>query len=588
MTKTKNIFIGGLTITTITVLTMGIFKLFGQDKHKDDPYWEFDKTAHYRPKLNKGEFFRLTGFDFGWFVLEPISNFIKDRDGEITKGKSLSYGQKALYYWWYVDAQVTNGGFVQFYFNDYGHYVPTIIKSLEHIGDKKMADLIQRADNIYQKNKKLIDKAREKDLFDSDLYERLEELSELDSEYYKLNEKTMTRLEKYIRKNPNEFCLDEEGKEFDMKYSGECKTYHKNNQVKELFNLDKGVITGTFKSFYESGKPKEVIQYLIGEQTGEREEYFENGNKKYTVTKLTDKRQFEHYWYHENGNPKKLEHKLIDKDERIGTYKEWYENGQLAETGTYISNYERNGEWLEFHKDGKKKLEAEFKNGDFLIHNCWLESGEQTLKNGTGVYIYDYSGWEGHIDHNEQEYKNYKRHGKQYTYTNGVLSLYQEMEGGKENGITRKYYKNGKLKEEKVYKDGKEISKKEFPMFEKPFVVTEIVCEMENDWLTNRDLKTADKYPVSTNFKQIATNFKAPLSLFEGYPQDYDLSYTYFVTVDENGNVIKKEFSVADNGRIAQEVEEAIQSLKFVPATKDDKKVQSYTFVKFKFRLDEK
>ena len=125
-------------------------------------------------------------------------------------------------------------------------------------------------------------------------------------------------------------------------------------------------------------------------------------------------------------------------------------------------------------------------------------------------------------------------------------------------------------------------------MFEKPFVVTEIVCEMENDWLTNRDLKTADKYPVSTNFKQIATNFKAPLSLFEGYPQDYDLSYTYFVTVDENGNVIKKEFSVADNGRIAQEVEEAIQSLKFVPATKDDKKVQSYTFVKFKFRLDEK
>src|SRR5690606_39687538 len=101
---------------------------------------------------------------------------------------------------------------------DYGHYVPTIIKSLEHIGDKKMADLIQRADNIYQKNKKLIDKAREKDLFDSDLYERLEELSELDSKYYKLNEKTMTRLEKYIRKKPNEFCIDEEGKELDMKY----------------------------------------------------------------------------------------------------------------------------------------------------------------------------------------------------------------------------------------------------------------------------------------------------------------------------------------------------------------------------------
>lgn len=588
MTRTRKTLFGGLLITAITILTMNIFNLFGQNKQQDDPYSKFDKTAHYRPKLSKGDFFRLTGFDFGWFILEPISNFIKDRDGEITKGKSLSYGQKALYYWWYVDAQVTNGGFVQFYFNDYGHYVPTIIKSLEHIGDRKMADLIQRADNIYQKNKKLIDKAREKDLFDSDLYERLEELSKLDSEYYKLNEKTMTRLVKYIRKNPNEFCLDEEEKDFDMKYSGECKTFHKNNQVKELFNLDKGVITGTFKSFYESGKPKEVIQYLNGEQTGEREEYFENGNKKYTVTKLTNKRQFEHYWYHENGNPKKFEHKLIDKDERIGTYKEWYENGQLAETGTYISNYERNGEWLEFHKDGKKKLEAEFKNGDFLIHNCWLESGEQTLKNGTGVYIYDYNRWAENLEHNVQEYKNYKRHGKQYTYRNGVISLYQEMENGMENGITRSYYKNGKLKEEQLYKYGEEISKKEFSMFENPFVVTEIVCEMKNEWLTNRDLETADKYPVPTNSHPISKKFTAPLSLFDGYPQDYDLSYSYFVTVDENGNVIKKDFTIADNRRITQEVEEAIQNLKFVPATKDDKKVKSYTFVKFKFRLDEK
>ena len=70
----------------------------------------------------------------------------------------------------------------------------------------------------------------------------------------------------------------------------------------------------------------------------------------------------------------------------------------------------------------------------FLIHNCWLESGKQTLKDGTGVYIYDYSSWAGRVEHNEQEYKNYKRHGKQYTYTNGVISLYQEMEDGKENG----------------------------------------------------------------------------------------------------------------------------------------------------------
>ncbi|HEY3403391.1 MAG TPA: DUF4375 domain-containing protein [Ohtaekwangia sp.] len=567
---------------------MSIFNLFGQKKHQHDPYWEFDKSIHYKPKLNKGDFFRLTGFDFGWFVLEPLSNFIKDREGELTKGKSLSYGQKALYYWWYVDAQVTNGGFVQFYYNGYEQYVPTILKSLEHIGDREMTTLIQRADKIYQKNKKMIDKAREKDLFGSDLYERLEALSALDSEYYELNNKTMAVLEKYIRENPNEFCLDEEGKDFDMKYSGECKTYHKSNQVKEIFNLEKGVITGTFKSFYENGKPKEIIPYRNGEQTGEREEYYNNGNKKYTVTLLSDKNQLEHFWYHENGNPKKLEHKSTNNNERTGEYKEWYDNGQLAETGTYVSNYERSGEWLEFHRNSKKKLEAEFKNGDFLVHNCWLETGEQTLTNGTGVYIYDYSGWEGHLDHHEHEYKNYKRHGKQYTYTNGIISLYQEMENGEENGIIRHYYKNGKIKEEKVYKRGKEISKKEFPMFTNPVVVTEIAVEMENEWLINRELETADNYPAPTNAQQIAADFNAPVSLFDGYPQDYYLSYSYFVTVDEKGNVMKKEFSVADNGRIANQVEEAIEKIKFSPATKGSKEVSSYVFVKFNFRLDEK
>lgn len=68
---------------------MNIFNIFDQNKQQNDPYWEFDKTVHFRPKLNKGDFFRLTGSDFGWFVLEPISNFIKDREEELTKSKSL-------------------------------------------------------------------------------------------------------------------------------------------------------------------------------------------------------------------------------------------------------------------------------------------------------------------------------------------------------------------------------------------------------------------------------------------------------------------------------------------------------------------
>lgn len=567
---------------------MGIFNLFGQDKPKQDPYWDFDKQTHFRPELNIGDFFKLTAFDFGWFVLEPILKFVKDRDHEVEKGKSLSYGQKALYYWWYIDGQVTDGGFVQFYYNGYGYYVPTIIKSLEYIGDKKMTELIQRAENIYQKNKKLMDKAREKDLFGSDLYERLEEMSALDDEYYKLNDKTMSKIEKYIRKNPNEICLNEEGKEFDMKFSGECKTFYSENVIKEIFYLENGIISGEFKSFYESGKIKEQIQYSKGEQTGEIVEYYENGNKKYSIRKDPTLKQFEHYRYYENGMPKKLEHKLLDKEERIGEYKEWYDNGQLAETGIYVSAYKRDGKWLEFHKDGSKKLEAEFKNGDFLIQNCWNEKGEQTLKDGTGLYVYDYSAWEGHLDHNEQEYKNYKRHGQQKKFSNEVLSLYQEMENGLENGFTRTYYKNGKIKKEKIYKDGKKISTKSFPMFDNPKVVTVIKCEMQDEWLTNRDLEITDTYPIAINNDELSNSMIVNVSFFDGYSQDNDLNYNYFVTVDEKGNVSELNFLSASNEQITKEVESNILKLKFKPAMKNGKPIRSYVIVKYEFKLDEK
>lgn len=440
---------------------MNIFNLFGQDKPKNDLYWEFDQSKHFRPKLNKGEFYKLTGSDFCWFVLEPISEFIQDRNGELTKGNTLSYGQKALYYWWYVDAQVTNGGFTQFYYNNYGMYVPTIIKGLKHIGDNKMAELVNRSYELYLKENKKIKDARKGGLEAfSNLYKEIKDFDDLDDEYYKLNNQTMKNIENYFRHNPNEIFVDEDGKEFDLTLSGDLNTFYDNKNIKEIIPLSKGVIVGAFKSYYENGKAKEEIDYSNGEQTGERTEYFENGNKKYSIRRNIKLNQFEHSSYYENGNQRKLEHKCLDKDERIGEYKEWYDNGQLGETGTYISNYEREGLWLEFHKNGTNKLEAETKNGVFLIHNCWNEKGEQLLKNGTGIYINEYSIFEGEIDRNEYEYKDYIRHGKQYDYRNGILSLYQEMVEGIEHGLTRSYDDEGNLEEETIYENGIEKSRK--------------------------------------------------------------------------------------------------------------------------------
>lgn len=414
---------------------MNIFNLFGQNEKTNDPYWEFDEANHFRPKLETADYHRLTGFDFGWFVLEPISDFIKDDEGELLRGKCLSYGQKALYYWWYVDGQVNNGGFTQFYYNNYGKYVPTIIKGLKHIGDEKMADLVNRSYELYLKENNKIKDARQSGLQAfSNLYKELKDFDELDNEYYELNERTMKIIEKYIRKNSNEICLDEEAKEFNLNPSGEVIAYYPNNSVKTITPFINGNISGTFKSYFESGKLKAEIQYLDGERSGEKTEYFENGNKKFSISK--------------SENPKGDLHS------------HFYENGILKSTQIFISANDRDGKWIRYHSNGQMKSETEFIDTEFYVQNCWKEDGTQILKDGTGLYITENSYWEGFTQRNEQEYLNYKRHGKQYTYNNGKLSLFQEMAEGKEHGLTKTYDKEENLIEEILYENGKEISRK--------------------------------------------------------------------------------------------------------------------------------
>lgn len=410
---------------------MNIFNLFGQNKSKNDPYWDFDQSKHFLPKLSKGDYFKLQGFDFGWFVLEPMSEFIQDQKGELKKGDALSYGQKALYYWWYVDAQVTNGGFTQFYFNDYGKYVPTVIKGLKYIGDDKMAELVNRSYEIYLKENKKIKDARDGSWESfSNLYKEITDFDELDDEYYNLNDQTMKVIENYIRNNPNDFCLDENGEEFNFRFSGELKTYHTNKSVKEVIPLENGIISGIFKSYFDNGQLKDEIHYLNGEQTGIKTEYFENGNKKFSIT--------------------------ISQSPKGHLHSHYYENGNLKSTEFYITKDKRDGKWIRYYSNGQMQSETEFINNEFFVQNCWKEDGTQILKDGTGLYITENTYWEGFTQRNEQEYLEYKRHGKQHTYNNNKLSLYQEMKDGKEHGITKSYDDDGNLKSEVIYENGVE------------------------------------------------------------------------------------------------------------------------------------
>lgn len=570
---------------------MKILDFFGFGKQEqEDPYWEFDQQAHFRPKLSKGGFFQLSGFDFGWFVLEPLSRFVNKGDNEIEGAKALSYGQKALYYWWYLDAQVRNGGFVQFYYNSYGQYMPTIIKGLEHIGDKEMASLAKKAHKVYLKNKKLMDKAQESDLFGSDLYERLDKLSELDDHYYGINEQTMDLIEAYIRKHPNEICLDEEGKDFDLSFTGTCQTHYESGKLKEEFDLESGAIHGTFQSFHENGKSKETIEYIKGKQTGERKEYYENGNLKYEVSKGPVKNFLTHQRYYENGNPKNLETSIVDGYDKIGEYKKWHENGQLEQAGSYNAKHDRDGDWQEFYDDGRKKLEATYVGGKRKLINSWNESGEQTLREGNGTWTFygKPSRREKVPTFYSREFKNYEAHGVWKEHKGDILLRLAHFENGKAHGITQTYYENGNLEKRLIYEHGEVVSREEFAKFKDPKVVTNVVSVLcERCYVDKDDYVLPDNRPMPINDEELTSKFEAEASLFEAYGDDHVMSYGYYVFVDEKGDVSDVKFAVADNAWLDEEVKASMANLKFEPALKDGRAVKSIHYVRYKLRLTE-
>jgi hypothetical protein len=164
-------------------------------------YGIFDEGNHLKPNFAKSEFDSLSSWDFGWAILEPIN---LGADDEIGLSKRLSPGQKALYFFWYLDGEVTNGGFIQFYWNGKRKYLPAIIKGLELIGDRDMLNLVDKADKLYTKNKGKFDSGKTQEDF-SKLYDDLIEFDDLDGIFYDKHYKTMDLIEKYARQNPDEF-----------------------------------------------------------------------------------------------------------------------------------------------------------------------------------------------------------------------------------------------------------------------------------------------------------------------------------------------------------------------------------------------
>lgn len=128
-----------------------------------------------------------------------------DKEYEIVM--SWNKSRQAIYMIVQLEAEVNNGGYNQFYFNSSGQFAQALPDALKLVGATKFADLTERANNTFEKDKSKITEHQDGTIEGfSKSYEN-NPLHKFDDEFYKLNEtKNLQKIQvDYIRKNKKEF-----------------------------------------------------------------------------------------------------------------------------------------------------------------------------------------------------------------------------------------------------------------------------------------------------------------------------------------------------------------------------------------------
>lgn len=131
----------------------------------------------------------------------------KDYSQEYAKVLTFNKSQQAIFVIWELETEVNNGGFNQYYFNSSGQYAKLTPGALKLVGAKKFADLMSKANEIYQKIYVKIKKEQDGTLDGFSKSYNDNPLNKLDEEFYNLyNNENLGDLQiSYIRKNKDQF-----------------------------------------------------------------------------------------------------------------------------------------------------------------------------------------------------------------------------------------------------------------------------------------------------------------------------------------------------------------------------------------------
>jgi hypothetical protein len=141
-------------------------------------------------------------------VFDNLSdNVPKDYTKEYETVISWNKSRQAIFMIWWLEAEVNNGGYNQYYFNSSGQYYKLLPEALKFVGAFKFSDLTEKSNQIYEKEYGKITRHHDGTLEGFSKSYKDNPLNDQDDKFYALyKEEDLQQIQiDYIRRHKKDF-----------------------------------------------------------------------------------------------------------------------------------------------------------------------------------------------------------------------------------------------------------------------------------------------------------------------------------------------------------------------------------------------
>ncbi len=243
-------------------------------------------------------------------------------------------------------------------------------------------------------------------------------------------------------------CSSYDGEFLDGELSGNVRIYNNQGILYMSKTFKNNQISGMVKEFYNNGELMSSVNVVKGLNEGGLYVFSPNGDTVKIRSFSKGKPIGTHLEYHANGNIKRTGQYKLGR--RHGEWKDYYYDGSLSFKYNYKKGY-LHGDYLNFTSDGDTLVYKIYSNGllngidkDYIGNNKVL--WEHVFKNGKLKKYYNYDPNGLLISKGKKEYLLHDRFGFKY--------IEATKKGRHFNGQYNVFWKNGKVKEKRIYVKG--------------------------------------------------------------------------------------------------------------------------------------